>query len=150
MRTILLSLTSLTILLIPQIAFASDEEGTVTWFAGTLFGRPDNDPIAIGETQYIEISLNVYDKDNLIKNLPIEGRVEVIDPNDDIKTYPFSIDELDGDDNAITYVNFLIGDEDDDTPAPPTGHYSFDITADDNKAEHYWGGFEVVDHYDEY
>lgn len=93
---------------------------------------------SIGEMQYIEISLNEYDKDNLIKNLPSEGKVEVIDPNDDIKTYPFSIDELDGDDNAITYVGFLIGDNDDDTYTP-TGHYSFDITADDNKAEHYWG-----------
>lgn len=48
MRIVLLSLTSLIILLVPQIAFASsDEEGTVTWFVGTLFGHPDSDPIAI-------------------------------------------------------------------------------------------------------
>ena len=38
MRIILLSLTSLIILLVLQIAFASsDEECTVTWFVGTLF-----------------------------------------------------------------------------------------------------------------
>jgi hypothetical protein len=146
MRIVLLSLTSLIILLIPQIVFAGDEEGTVTPFIGTLFGRPDSDPIAVGQMQYIEVSLNNYDKDTFLQYAPIGGTVTVADPNGDEKTYGFAIDDSDVDE-AVTHVGFLIGDKDDDTPGPPLGHYTFHITANDNNAEEYTDGFEVIDHY---
>src|SRR5919112_25365 len=106
MRIILLSLTSLIILLVPQLAYAGDEEGTLS--IGTLFGRPDQDPVAVGEMQYIEVSLNHYDKDTFLQYAPIGGTVTVTDPNGDEKTYGFEIQDEDVEE-GITHIGFLIG-----------------------------------------
>ena len=145
MRIILLSLTSLIILLVPQLAFASsDEEGTVTWFGGTLGGREDPYQVMRGEREYIEINFGYYDIDTVDNFLPMKGQVDVFDPINAVKSYRFSIDELDGEKNTITYVNFLIGDE------APLGTYRYHITADRHNAEEYWGEFQVVDHYSDY
>ena len=131
MRIILLSLTSLIILLVPQLAFASmdseDDEGTVTWFKGKMNGIIAESTISPGQDTYIQVDTNTIDGDPLHVN--VDGTIRVIDPNDDERLYSFTTRD------GTAYVDINTG------PDAPTGHYSFEITADGY--ESFWGEFEV-------
>ena len=122
----------------PQIAFASDE-GTVTWFKGRLTGFVADDPMLPGAKSYIQVSLERLEGDTTSPEFThesgVDGQIRVIDPNDDEKTYDFTTED------GTAYVDIDIPED------APLGHYSFDITANSNEYEHYWGGFEVQEHY---
>jgi hypothetical protein len=140
MKTILLSLTSLIILVVPQIAFASDEEGTVTWFKGRITSFVADDPMLQGTGSYIEIHLERLEGDTSSPEFThesgVDGQIRIIDPNDDEKTYDFTTDY------GSEYVDIDIPED------APLGRYSYDITADNNEYEQVSGTFGVVDHYE--
>jgi hypothetical protein len=141
MRIILLSLTSLIILLVPQIAFASsDEEGTVTWFKGRITSFVADDPMLQGTGSYIEIHLEHLEGDTTSPEFThesgVDGQIRVTDPNDDVKTYDFTTNE------GTAFVDIDVPED------APLGTYSYDITADNNEYESVSGTFGVVDHYE--
>jgi hypothetical protein len=104
MRIILLSLTSLIILLVPQIAFASDE-GTVTWLKGKFDAFVEEDPLMIGQTEHIRVDLLDTD-DDYILNSNIGAHIRVIDPNDDEMTFDKAIDDA-----GHARISFVLSDE---------------------------------------
>ena|SRR5919107_1109014 len=132
MRIIILSLTSLIILLVPQLAFASDEEGTVAWLKGRFNALIETNPLMIAQRQYITINLLDFDNYSILDS-NVDAHIRVIDPNDDEMTYNVSMD-----DHGHARISFVLDDD------APVGHYSIDITADGDEYEEYWGGFEVV------
>ena|ERR687889_394188 len=137
MRIILLSLTSIIILLVPQIALSSsaailefeDDEST-----STIDVSLAKDTLAIGEKQYVTIDLLDFENSIVSHDDKVHLTARIVDPNDDEIEYEVPVDK-----QGHAEFGFTLDS------AKPTGHYSIYITVDNTmEYEDYGEGFEVV------